>query len=155
VSIKNYTTTIDPLKTVGEMEIILAKHGVSRISKEYDGFGGVGALTFTIRLPGSESEVPFRLPINTEAVLKILQAESRKGKLRRSFVNEDQAKRIGWRILKDWVDAQLALVQIGMVSIQEVFMPYLYNYQTGKTLFQQVSGSGFQGFLLAAPTTED
>lgn len=151
MAIKNYTTQVDPLKTVGEIEIILAKHGVSRVSKEYNGFGGVSALVFAVRMPGKESDIPFRLPINTKAVLDVLKAENKRGKLPRSYVTEAQAERIGWRIMKDWVDSQLAIVQIGMVTIQEVFLPYLYSYQSGRTLYQQISQEGFAGFLLAPP----
>lgn len=151
MAIKNYTTTVDPLKTVGEIEIILAKHGVSRISKEYNGAGSVSALVFSVRLPGNESDIPFRLPINTTAVLEVLKAENKRGKLPRSYVTLTQAERIGWRIMKDWIDSQLALVQIGMVTIQEVFLPYLYSYQAGRTLYQQINDQGFAGFLLAPP----
>ncbi len=34
------------------------------------------------------------------------------------------AARVAWRIIKDWVAAQLAIVESGMVEIAEVFLPY-------------------------------
>lgn len=151
VSLRNYTTKVDVLKTVGEIETILARHGVSRIMKEYDGQGGVDALTFSVRIQANGNDVPFRLPVNTEAVLAILQRQHKARKLDRRWVTKEQASRIGWRILKDWTDAQLALVQIGMVTIEQVFLPYLYNYATGQTLYQKLAGDGFNGFLLEAP----
>lgn len=46
----------------------------------------------------------------------------------------DQAERTAWRCLKDWVEAQMALIEIGMVSIDQVFLPYVINKE-GKTLY--------------------
>ena len=32
---------------------------------------------------------------------------------------------ITWRILKDWVEAQMALLETGMVTMDESFLPYM------------------------------
>ena len=34
-----------------------------------------------------------------------------------------QAIRTSWRILKDWVEAQMALLETGMVTMDEIFLP--------------------------------
>ena len=132
--IKNYTTAINSEKTVNEIESILTRHGASKIMKEFDGEGGVSAVCFI--LPKGEIEIPFRLPLREDSIMLVLSKQNREGKLPKSFLNKAQARRIGWRILKDWVDSQMALVEIGMAKAEEVFMPYLYNYQTNKTLFE-------------------
>lgn len=145
--IKNYTTSVSSEKTIAEIQSMLAKNGASRIMTEYDTKGEVSALCFTLKM--KESELPFSLPIREESILKVLENQRRAGKLPRSYVTQAQAKRIGWRILKDWVDAQLALVQIGMVDMEEVFMPYLYNTRTRQTLYQISKAGQFQNLLPA------
>ena len=46
---------------------------------------------------------------------------------RRQKVKADrkQAERTGWRNLRDWVLAQMAIIESGMVCAEEVFLPYM------------------------------
>ncbi len=147
MAIKNYTTTVTSEKTIGEIEALLARKGASKIMKEYDPTGEVSALCFMLRM--GDSELPFSLPMREESIYKLLEQQCKKGSIRRSFVTRAQAKRIGWRILKDWVDAQLALVEIGMAQMDEVFMPYLYSAQRRQTLYEISAGRKFQNLLPA------
>jgi hypothetical protein len=44
-------------------------------------------------------------------------------------------ERVAWRIAKDWLEAQLAILQSEMVSIDQVMLPYLH-VDGDKTLYQ-------------------
>ena len=57
--------------------------------------------------------------------------------LHRQKVNCDreQAERVAWRIVKDWVEAQMAILESEMVQIDEIFLPYMVN-NDGQTLFE-------------------
>jgi hypothetical protein len=145
MTIKNYTTSVSSIKTIGEIQSLLARKGAAKIMTEYDKNGEANALCFILVINGGE--FPFALPIRVEAIYKVLEGERKKGKLPKSLLSQDQAKRIGWRILKDWVDSQLALVEIGMAQMEEVFMPYLYNPLTKKTLYEVSAGRQFQNLL--------
>jgi len=147
--LKNYTTSIESEKSVMEIEKILSERGASKVMKEYDAEGGVAALCFII--PNNGHDIPFRLPMRADAVMLVLSSQNRRGKLSKRFLNIPQARRIGWRILRDWVDAQMALVEIGMAKTEEVFMPYLYDVQSGRTLYEVAATKGLHKFLLAAP----
>lgn len=149
--IKNYTTSIESGKTISEIQDLLVKKGASKIMTEYDPNGEVSALHFILRV--QDNELPFALPIREESIFRVLEAQRKARKLDPRYVTRQQAKRIGWRILKDWVDAQLALVEIGMADMAEVFMPYLYNPITKKTLYQLSRAGQFQN-LLPAVTEE-
>lgn len=63
--------------------------------------------------------------------------------MRKYSVLEAQAKRIAWRQILRWVEAQMAFVETGMVKMEEVFMPYI---QVGidETLFDRLEGQGFR-----------
>jgi hypothetical protein len=47
----------------------------------------------------------------------------------------EQAERVAWRIVKDWVDAQMAILESEMVQMDEIFLPYMLN-QNNMTLYQ-------------------
>jgi hypothetical protein len=72
------------------------------------------------------------LPSNIDGVWKTLQRqEGLTGKEK----SREQAARVSWRILKDWVAAQMAIVEAGAAQLAEVFLPYAV-HKDGKTMFQ-------------------
>lgn len=52
--------------------------------------------------------------------------------------DEEQAIRVAWRILYVWIKAQLSLVEVNMVTISQVFLPYTI-MKDGKTLAEKAS----------------
>lgn len=126
--IKNYTTKISAHKTIGEITGILAEHGARRIAQDYDN-GKVIAVCFEIDTPFGIHAV--RLPANADKVLLVLQ------KQRVSGANYAQAEMTAWRIVKDWIDAQMAILESEMVTMSEIFFPYMLNNPaTGETVYQ-------------------
>ena len=132
------TTKIAPAVTVGQIQKLLGEHQASHILMEYEN-GEVSGLVFNIR--GPDSDMPFRLPCRWKAVLQILQSRRKIYTIRSDW--ESQAKRVAWRQILRWVEAQLALVETGMVKIQEVFSPYLI-VNKNKTLYEQLESTRFQ-----------
>ena len=125
MAIKNYTTEIDVYRSLGEIQGALAAHGVSKIMVEYDGGTPVG-VTFAITT--ARGLLGFRLPANVDGVRAVFA----KQKVRAA---EGQAERTAWRNGRDWVMAQMALIEAGMVQLDEVFLPYLVD-NSGVTLFE-------------------
>lgn len=132
MAILNYTTTVEALKTVGEIQGILAAHGAKSIYMDYDQ-GVVVALSFVVGTPFGE--VPIRLPVKARAVLAVLEKQNGQGRIPRRFVNYPQAVRVAWRIVKDWVEAQMAILETEMVSMEQIFLPYMET-KSGKTLYE-------------------
>ena len=50
-----------------------------------------------------------------------------------------QAERTAWRNVRDWVMAQMAIIEAGQVEMEEVFLPYLTDGR-GRTLYQLYQG---------------
>jgi len=147
MAIKNYTTKIPIEKTVGEIEIILAKHGAEQILKEYYGDGSVKSVSFIVDIKGNK--VPFRLPINLDAWITLVNLAVKDKKLPKRFHNDSsQAARVGWRVIKDWVDAQTALIETQTVKIEQVFLPYAIINIEGQTLYEKFSLTGFKNLQL-------
>ena len=132
----NYTTKIEAAKTVGEIQRILAKHGAKSILTDYDDQGQVEALAFQVNTP--HGEIGFRLPVYPGFVLKVLERSN----VPRSFVNHSQAVRVAWRIVKDWIEAQMAILETEMVKMEQVFLPYMIS-DNGKTLYESMVDNKF------------
>ena len=136
------TTTIDADQTAAEIQTLLGKAGAAAIQTEYED-GEVTALSFLIEIRGNK--VKFRLPVRVEPIFEYFQ---RKRKTRhRQTMGKDtdtaKAKRVAWRQIYRWILAQLALIETGMVTAQEVFLPYI---QTGidETLYQRMEAGAFK-----------
>lgn len=123
----NYTTKVNVFNTLGEIQAQLVKHGAKKIMQDYDEVGHITALIFMIDTPLGPRGI--RLPANTEAVHAVLLRQKVK-------CDRDQAERVAWRIIKDWVEAQMAILESEMVQMDEIFLPYMID-RSGKTLFQK------------------
>lgn len=139
MAILNYTTTIDSFKTVSEIEYILMKHRAKRIMKNYDGESITG-LSFVIDT--GVQEIPVKLPVRIDECLEVLKREKKSSPRSNIKATRDQAERVAWRILKDWVEAQMALLDIQMVRFEEIFLPYIAA-KDGQTIFEKLEEKQF------------
>lgn len=131
MAILNYTTKIDPTKTIAEITQCLVKHGANKIVTDYSGTTPV-ALTFSINISGNM--VLFSLPCNYSGVLKAMQKSKA---IKRSYCTDEQALRVSWRILKDWVEAQCAIIESQLAELAEVFLPYAVT-KDGQTVWNKL-----------------
>lgn len=137
----NYTTSIEAVKTAGEIQGILAAHGAKSILTDYADDGTIEALAFQI--PSPQGEIGIRLPIDPEAVLKVLTHQNRLGKVPRRYITKAQAVRVAWRIVKDWVAAQMAILETEMVKMEQIFLPYAIT-KSGQTVYELFEQSQFK-----------
>jgi hypothetical protein len=86
----------------------------------------------------------FQLPARLAQIEKILAAKHRRTKREQIF---EQAARTGWRVIRDWLEAQLSMISAGMVSMTEVFLPYVRN-EKGQTLYERLKDQKFSGLAL-------
>jgi uncharacterized pyridoxamine 5'-phosphate oxidase family protein len=134
MAILNYTTKIDSTKTIGEITECLVAHGANKIVSDYDGSTPI-AVTFTIVL--NDRPIFYSLPANYTGVLKAMEKNR---KVPRSLCTREQAIRVSWRIIKDWVEAQMAIVEAELADMAEVFLPYAVT-STGETLYQEIKNN--------------
>lgn len=128
----NYTTKIDPIKTIAEIQQCLVKHGARKIITDYDATGMVTGVTFHIELEGQP--MYFALPCNWQGVLAAMKKDK---SIKSSFCNPEQAQRTGWRILKDWTVAQMSIIEAGLATLPEVMLPYAI-LSDGQTMYQRI-----------------
>jgi len=128
--ILNYTTVVPVSQTIGEIHKILTRRGVERIWSILTPDGNVKGLGFTLRTPGWLGD--YELPVRVVGVLSALRNDA---KVPKSIATFEQADRVAWRIAKDWLEAQMALVDAQMADIAEVMLPYLIT-SDGRTTYQ-------------------
>ena len=136
-----YTTKIEPQKTVTEINEILASHKAKAILLEYDEEEKIKAISFKVDTPSGERGI--KLPCNPEPVYRILKEQNREGKIPIRFVDKHQALRVSWRIILYWVKAQMAILETEMVSLEQIFLPYMI-MQDNRTLYDNMLDSRFQ-----------
>lgn len=136
----NYTTSVAVAKTASEVQTVLVKAGARSIRADYDENGSPIGVAFTIETP--QGVRAFSLPVNAEKVHLVLRRD--RGVAPR-YKERSQADRVAWRILKDWVEAQAAIVATEMVSLEQVMLPYM-NTPDGRTIYEL-----FQSQQLALP----
>lgn len=144
------TTEISASKTAAEISTLLVEAGAREISLQYGETNNLVGLRFVLVVEGTP--VQFALPVRVEPVFKILNGRRKQyGQFSRGMMvkqDREQAERVAWRQLLRWIQAQLAMIDTGMVQAQEVFLPYLLHAGTQQTLFEYFKGDGMK--LLAA-----
>lgn len=124
----NYTTQVAAGKTIGEIQALLAKHGAAAVATRYDDGRAVG-VSFELVTPHGARH--FTLPVDVPAMLRLLQRQ----RISPRYRSPEHAERVAWRVVKDWLAAQLALVEASMATLDQVMLPYLH-VDGDKTLYQ-------------------
>jgi len=123
--------------TFDKIQRVLAENGAKKIMYDYSSDGKLESISFAIELKGKP--IGFRLPANIDKVVEIMYGgKDHWGQTKKpSDAQREQAYKTGWANIRDWIDAQLALVKTQQVEIAQVFLPYMVT-KNGKTLYDQV-----------------
>jgi hypothetical protein len=141
MAILNYTTTVPVDRTVAEVQRALVKHGARAIQLEYDDKGAIQSLKFGLMTPAGVRG--FVLPANVEGVWQTLARQRQKGQIQPRFVTREQAARVAWRIVKDWVEAQLAIIESGQITADQALLSYMVADAAGRTVYELMAARQF------------
>ena len=132
--LKNYRSrlTTDPFAVIQKT---LAQHKAKQIIQEFGHDGRVRAISFSLEISGKLHA--FRLPARVESVQRILYGDKNL-----TETQLEQAYTTAWANIRDWITAQMALLDTGMVKPEEVFLPYML-VKNGITLFEDMKEHGF------------
>ena len=137
---KNYTSKVPASRSVSYIEHFLVKGGARNISKTYDDNEELEAMYFQKEVAGKI--LAFKLPANVTACYKaLLKQVSRPVPATYKRIKE-QASRTDWKILSDWVEIQMALIELEQAEFEQIFLPYWFDGE--KTLFDQIQSGGFK-----------
>jgi hypothetical protein len=128
--LKNYTTEVGATQSLQEIEKLLISFGASAIMKEYIN-GKISSISFKLKENG------FKLPATVEGVYNTMPNPRN-----RSDAKLLKAERIAWRIIKDWLHAQLSIVKSGQAEPEQVLLPYLFDGK--QTLYDRFRKGGLK-----------
>lgn len=141
---KNYTTKIEPRQSVAECQELLADAGAAGIAVEFTD-RIPSALSFRLETP--RGVLTYVLPVNIDGMRKVLTRANfdslhTTAATVAKYRTREHAARVAWRVVRDWLDAQLALVAAEIVQIDEVMIPYLAIGEGGWTVRDAYRESG-------------
>ena len=146
--IKNYTSGVPVDRTMAKIESVLVHGGAVNIMKDYHA-GQIVAVCFFVNEPATGKRLAVRLPANTEAVYQTLRAavkRPRPGTLERL---KEQAARTAWKLMQDWVEVQISLIQMNQAEFLQVFLPYVWDGK--RTFYNVLKDTGFKMLTAGRP----
>jgi len=135
VYLKNYTSNVPVTTSINRIEHRLSTVGASPISKMYQEKHPVGMI-FQLKI--NDMPMTFKLPAKIDAVFNVFWKEIRRPRPGTETNIRNQAERTAWKILSEWIDIQVSLIQLEQADAVEVFLSYSYDPKADKTLFEKV-----------------
>jgi len=123
--LKNYQSSSPIPNIFRDIEKTLTAHYAKQVVRDYDN-GKIVAISFLVDTKRGPMAV--RLPARFDRVKAIFDEQGIKYK-------DEQPYRTAWATIRDWVSAQMALIDWEMVKLEEVFLPYAVG-RDGKTYFE-------------------
>jgi hypothetical protein len=142
-----YTTTIKARRTAGECVDLLADAGAARVAIEMTDRKPTG-LSFRLDMAGQWQD--FVMPVDVDAMQAVLVKACKPGgalakmggtrgarpvELAR-WQTREHAADVAWRVVLNWLEAQLALIDADMAKLDQVMLPYLA--VDGGTLYEVI-----------------
>ena len=126
------TYTSEPLDSmVAKIQKTLVAHKAQKIMFDYSDTGELIGLTFSIMI--GQKMLGVKLPARVTECTAILEGE---GLISPS--KQNHALRVAWANIRDWVMSQMAMIDLDMVKMEEVFLPYILDgNKTVYELYQQ------------------
>ena len=123
----NYTTKIPAHQTMAECQSLLAAAGAGSVAVHFED-GQPAGLSFTLKTPHGTRA--FTLPVDVSAMHAVLRKadfsslHATRAALAQ-YASREHAVRVAWRVAKDWLEANLALIAAKMATLETVMLPYL------------------------------
>lgn len=151
--LQNYTSSISAARSISYIESKLAQNGARQILKEYDDSGRVMGISFNIPIDGHD--MFFKLPAKVAECEKVLR-ENLSSRARPETHKKigPQAERTAWKILSDWVEAQMTMLELSQIEFMQVFLSYVYDPVKKQTYFERIKARGYKALLPAGKNGE-
>lgn len=145
MNLKNYTSTVPAITSMGRIEKALVSAGATNISKTYED-QVCTSITFRMVITG---DIPmfFKMPAKVEPCFNVLWEEVKRPRPDTKRLIRDQAERTAWKIVADWVEIQLSMIMLQQAEPLQVFLPYAYDPKTDSTFYEKLKTTGYKALL--------
>jgi hypothetical protein len=83
-----------------------------------------------------------RLPANPDGVYDMLRSKVKRPRSGTLQKLRDQATRTAWKLVQDWVEVQMSLIEMQQAEFLQVFLPYVWDGK--KTFYSALKDQGFK-----------
>jgi len=149
--IKNYTSGVPVDRTLARIEAILVRGGATNIAKDYKD-GTLNAVSFSVIVPTSGKRIAVRLPANADGVYDAMRAAVKRPRRGTLDKLRDQANRTAWKLMQDWIEVQMSLIEMHQAEFLQVFLPYVWDGR--QTFYAALKDGGFK-MLTEGNKTQD
>lgn len=144
-NLKNYTSTVPADKSISKIERLLVDFGAENINKTYNKeTKKLDSISFLINIPGITNTMAFKVPAKVDRVFDVLWAQYKKPTPTTKQRVLDQSERTAWKIVCDWVEIQVSMIQLEQAEFIEVFLPYVYDPEKNQTFFEKLKETNFK-----------
>lgn len=144
MNLKNYTSEVPAITSMGRIEKCLVEAGATDISKKYED-GVCRAIRF--RMPVNNIPLFFELPAKVDACFKVLWAEISRPRPDTRKKTEQQAERTAWKIVSDWVEVQMSMIRLEQAEALQVFLPYVWDPASEQTFYDKLKQTNYKALL--------
>jgi len=132
MSIRFYSTSVDASKTATEIQQKLAESNARRVAMHYDDEGRPEGIEFVLMISGEP--LPFRIKPDVKGMCRALnEDEDTPGTF-----EFNQARKVAWRIWKEWLNAILAFRDTHQASLDQLLLGFGVT-QDGRTVHERLT----------------
>ena len=135
-ALKGYTVKDAADNYLSAINQILADFGADAVMFEYEDLEDrriIRAMSF--RLLIGQNPLSIKIPLDWRKTAYVLKQQG-------YYKDDYHAYRVSLFNIREWLDAQLALLTCQMVELPQIFLPYMQD-QGGKTFYEVVKSRGF------------
>lgn len=140
MAMKNYTSEVPISSSMARIEKNLVIAGAKKIMRDYDADGNCISISFQIVT--DRETLGFQLPSRVEAIYKKLYSKYTRPTTKSEEIVRAQAGRTAWKIISDWVEIQITMIELEQAELAQVFLPYLFDGK--QTFYDKFKKDGFK-----------
>lgn len=119
----NYTTVVAAGKTAHECLAVLGKYGAKRAGLAYGRDKVPTGITFVLDTRWGERG--YEIALNFDGTRQSLLRAYKDRKIERRYTEPAHAQKVAWRVLKMWLESNLAMVEAGLAEPEKALFPYM------------------------------
>lgn len=116
---------------MGEIQGMLRKVKVRKTYTTYGDSGEPSGLAFEVDTAWGRRS--YLLPADVDNVRRVLIRQ-----IGPNRATPEQAARVAWRLVKDWVAVQIAFIESGAAVFEQIMLPYMQD-ENGRTVYEMAA----------------
>ncbi len=142
MNLKNYTTEVPASRSIDNIIKLLVEFGARNIMQEYNDQQKCISVSFILEMQGMK--LPFKMPAKVKNCFVWLKKKKPNSK---DALLLQQAERIAWKQMHEWVYLQLCAIELDQLESLEAFFPYLFDIKDNKTYYERLKAGKFVALL--------